>query len=175
MAPLQRPRPPCFAASRPLAASGHSELFAMATQLYSSLAIGLPELFAMAAQLYSSSATPSTNERQRNQFGSSQLVKFLLSSSLDHAPFLALSNSLIVDQGTVKDTSRHSTLCELCDKVFSTAKTRTALKPTDHPKREVTSKQTKRALLLPQQKAQAYCESLFTPFRTVIGGPVLGS
>ena len=118
------------------------------------------------------SATPLPNERQRNQLGSSQLLKFLLSSPLDHAPFLALSNSLIVDQGTVKDTPRHSTLC---DKVFSTAKTRTALKPTDHPKREVTNKQTKRALLLPQQKAQAYCESLFTPFRTVIGGPVLGS
>merc|ERR1711924_345719 len=69
-----------------------------------------------------------TNLAQGSTF--SQLVKFLLSSPLDHSPFLALSNSLIVDQGTVKDTSRHSTLC---DKVFSTAKTRTALKPTDHP------------------------------------------
>ena len=30
-------------------------------------------------------------------------------------------------------------------------------------------------LLPPRAKLKAYCESLFTPFRTVIGGPCLGS
>ena len=120
-------------------------------------------------------ATPLPNERQRNQLGSSQLLKFLLSSPLDHAPFLALSNSLIVDLGTSKGKTRQTTTLVVFTSP-SAVKARTALKPTDHPKRVVTKQKQTRALLLPQLiKAQAYCESLLTLFRTVIGGPVPGS
>ena len=154
LAPLATASPGTLSGSSALAASG---LSGISEQLR-------PALIA---------AWPRPNKRHRNHFGSSssQLVKFLLSSTLDHAPFPC--SKQFIDRGPRNSRRKHKTFKHTC-KSSQLSKQEQRSNPQITRRAWWLTLQQQRLLLKPQLTAQAYCESLFTPFRTVIGGHCLG-
>ena len=106
-----------------------------------------------------------------NQLGSSLPVQFP-KLTLDHAPFLPLgiSDRGIRQSRTLQGPTTRRVTLSTQNKFIQLNRAQTHRSPVARG-----GLRQQRLLLQPQQTAQANCESLLLPFRTVIGGPALGS